>query len=102
MKENQNKIIFLIGFILKLPQRLFVGMVKIYQATLSPDHGLLKPFFPQGYCRFYPSCSEYAVLVVQKKGFLRGVFLVAWRILRCNPWSRGGLDFPKEKKKKLG
>ena len=43
-------------------------------------------------CRFYPSCSQYTVLVIQKYGVLRGVLMGSWRIMRCNPFSKGGFD----------
>jgi uncharacterized protein len=43
-------------------------------------------------CRYYPSCSEYAVQAVGRFGILRGLILAAWRLLRCNPFSRGGFD----------
>ncbi|MBU4304740.1 MAG: membrane protein insertion efficiency factor YidD [Candidatus Omnitrophica bacterium] len=43
-------------------------------------------------CRFYPSCSVYAKEAVKKKGVLKGILLGSWRILRCNPLSRGGYD----------
>lgn len=58
--------------------------IKIYQKTVSP---LLGPR-----CRYHPSCSEYAVQAIQKFGILRGLVLAGWRLLRCNPWSRGGFD----------
>ena len=44
-------------------------------------------------CKYYPSCSEYAVQAVRSYGVFRGVVLAAWRLLRCNPWSHGGVDF---------
>jgi len=44
-------------------------------------------------CRFYPTCSEYAIESIQKKGLPRGALLSIGRILRCNPWSKGGIDF---------
>lgn len=43
-------------------------------------------------CRYYPSCSGYALTAVQRHGALRGLVLAAWRVLRCNPWSLGGVD----------
>ena len=43
-------------------------------------------------CRFTPSCSHYAVEALQRKGLVLGALLAAWRLLRCNPWSRGGFD----------
>ncbi|HZZ99584.1 MAG TPA: membrane protein insertion efficiency factor YidD [Candidatus Paceibacterota bacterium] len=45
-------------------------------------------------CRYYPSCSEYATLAVQRHGVGRGLFKSLVRILRCNPWSKGGVDYP--------
>jgi putative membrane protein insertion efficiency factor len=63
---------------------LLVGMIRVYQRLLSP---LLGPR-----CRYYPSCSEYAAQAVTEFGILRGVVLSGWRLLRCNPWSPGGLD----------
>ncbi|MFA6522021.1 MAG: membrane protein insertion efficiency factor YidD [Patescibacteria group bacterium] len=66
--------------------------IVLYQYTLSPDHGPLKVYHPYGYCRFYPSCSEYCRQAIVKKGVVRGVALGLWRVLRCHPWSKGGVD----------
>ena len=44
-------------------------------------------------CRYHPSCSAYAIEAIRRYGVLRGVVLAAWRVLRCNPWSHGGVDF---------
>jgi putative membrane protein insertion efficiency factor len=49
-------------------------------------------------CKYYPSCSEYAVQSVRSYGILRGLALAAWRLLRCNPWSHGGVDFVEDQK----
>ncbi len=43
-------------------------------------------------CKYHPTCSEYAVQAIRSYGVLRGLVLAAWRLLRCNPWSHGGLD----------
>ena len=43
-------------------------------------------------CKYHPTCSEYAVEAVRTYGVLRGLVLAAWRVLRCNPWSHGGVD----------
>jgi len=43
-------------------------------------------------CKYYPSCSEYAVQAIQQFGILRGLVLAVWRLLRCNPFSHGGFD----------
>jgi hypothetical protein len=58
--------------------------IKLYQKTVSP--------LTRTSCKYHPSCSEYAVQAVTKFGILRGLVLAGWRLLRCNPWSRGGFD----------
>ena len=63
---------------------LFVAPIRFYQRLLSPLFGER--------CRYYPSCSEYAVQAIQRFGILRGLVLAGWRLLRCNPLSHGGLD----------
>ncbi|MDO8499087.1 MAG: membrane protein insertion efficiency factor YidD [bacterium] len=80
-----------ISKLIRLP---FLGLILLYQKTLSPDHGVSKIFFPHGCCRFFPTCSEYAYGAIKKDGLLKGAFKSVWRILRCNPWSRGGADLP--------
>ena len=45
-------------------------------------------------CRYHPTCSRYALDALEEFGVLRGSVLAAWRLLRCNPWSRGGVDYP--------
>lgn len=74
------------------PCYVAVKILKIYQKTLSFDHGILKVFFPHGYCRFRPTCSDYAIAAVEKYGFIKGGFKSLWRVMRCNPWSKGGYD----------
>ncbi|MFA7314860.1 MAG: membrane protein insertion efficiency factor YidD [Candidatus Magasanikbacteria bacterium] len=78
-----------------LPRLPILFLIKIYQKTLSPDHGWFKLLYPQGYCRFYPTCSEYGYEIIKKKGLIVGIPKALWRIIRCNPWSRGGIDLPK-------
>ena len=77
-----------------IPKKIVLFLIRVYQKTLSPDHGPLKEKFPHGYCRFYPTCSEYGYQVVEKYGVIRGVPKMVWRIMRCNPWSKGGVDMP--------
>lgn len=72
--------------------KLLVIIVKFYQKTLSPDHGWLRFLYPHGYCQYYPSCSAYAAEAITLHGW-RGVVLATKRVLRCNPWSKGGLDY---------
>lgn len=71
---------------------LAVYVIKIYQKTISFDHGMLSKFYPNGFCKFYPSCSEYAVQAIDKKGLTRGSYLTMKRLIRCTPWSKGGID----------
>lgn len=66
--------------------KLFIFLVRFYQKRISVHFGAR--------CRFYPTCSEYAILAVKKYGFLKGVLKSAYRILRCNPFSKGGIDYP--------
>lgn len=71
---------------------LLIKIIELYQKTLSPDDGWFKHKYPGGYCKYVPHCSEYAKQAIVKYGALVGSFLGLWRVLRCNPWSRGGLD----------
>ena len=75
---------------------IILYFIKIYQSTLSPDHSLLgKHKHPYGYCRYYPSCSAYSYDAIAKYGIMKGSWLSAKRIVRCNPWSKGGIDILK-------
>ncbi len=58
--------------------------IKVYQRVISPALG--------SRCKYYPSCSEYAAQAISRFGILRGLVLAGWRLLRCNPWSHGGVD----------
>ncbi|QOR70757.1 membrane protein insertion efficiency factor YidD [Ruania alkalisoli] len=63
---------------------VLVGAVRGYQLIVSPW------FAPT--CRYYPSCSAYAIGALRRHGPVKGVLLSAWRLVRCNPWSHGGVD----------
>lgn len=65
-----------------------VFLIKIYQKTFSPDHGFLRTKFPNGYCKFYPTCSEYSKKSFEKFGLLGGFPLSIWRVFRCNPFKK--------------
>ncbi|KKR18360.1 MAG: hypothetical protein UU65_C0002G0205 [candidate division CPR2 bacterium GW2011_GWC1_41_48] len=73
-------------------KKIAVSLIKIYQKTISPDHGLVKGVFPHGVCRFTPTCSAYTLEAIEKYGFIKGSAMGSRRILRCNPWSKGGDD----------
>lgn len=79
-------------YIWRTPRNLAILLVQIYQKTLSPDHGWFKGFFPDGYCMYYPTCSDYMKDSLKKNGFIKGTLNGVWRILRCNPCSKGGID----------
>ena len=64
--------------------RILIAPIRLYQRFISP---LIPPR-----CKYYPSCSQYAVEAIHVHGPLRGLGLAAWRLLRCNPLSDGGLD----------
>jgi len=74
------------------PRYVAVFILKIYQKTLSMDHGLLRFLKPYGSCRFRPTCSDYSIQAIEKYGLMRGGFKTMWRVLRCNPWNKGGWD----------
>jgi putative membrane protein insertion efficiency factor len=67
-----------------------IAPIRLYQRALSP-------VMPQR-CKYYPSCSEYAVGAVRQYGIVRGLILAAWRLLRCNPLSDGGVDLVEDQK----
>ncbi|AYF97830.1 membrane protein insertion efficiency factor YidD [Protaetiibacter intestinalis] len=67
-----------------LPRNICVAILRGYRAVISPLYGDV--------CRYYPSCSAYTLGAIQQHGVVKGVGLGAWRILRCHPWARGGID----------
>jgi putative membrane protein insertion efficiency factor len=67
-------------------------LIKIYQKTISPDHGFGRFIIKNAGCRYYPTCSAYTYDAIFKYGFIKGSLLGFWRILRCHPWSKGGND----------
>ena len=73
-----------ITFIARIPRLLLMGLIRVYQLTISP---LIGPT-----CKYYPSCSHYGFEAVRRHGAVRGTVLAGWRVLRCNPWSNGGVD----------
>ena len=79
-------------YIQKAAQKALVFPIRLYQ--------IIHPYFFRGSCRFYPTCSQYAIEAIQTHGVLKGFYLAVFRILRCNPFCRGGYDpvpLPKRK-----
>ena len=66
-------------------KRIFIGMIKFYRKYLS---GLKR----YSTCKYYPTCSQYGLEAIEKYGAFKGGLLAVWRILRCNPFSKGGYD----------
>lgn len=71
-------------------KNLFLRFILFYQKVLRQP--LLQGVFLPNTCRFLPHCSDYSYEAIQKYGILRGTFKGLWRILRCNPFSKGGYD----------
>ncbi|GAB6066664.1 membrane protein insertion efficiency factor YidD [Aquifex pyrophilus] len=67
-------------------KKAFILILRFWQRFISP-------LYPPS-CRYYPTCSEYAVLAVEKYGVLKGSIKAFLRILRCNPLFKGGVDYP--------
>jgi len=63
---------------------LLIGFIKVWRRLISPLYGPV--------CKYYPSCSEYGLTAVETHGAIKGAGLISWRIVRCNPWSKGGYD----------
>jgi uncharacterized protein len=73
-----------------------VQSIRLYQRFLSPDQGMIRLLYPfQPVCGMYPSCSEYAILVIIQDGPLRGILRAAGRIWRCTPYRSNPIDFPR-------
>jgi len=69
---------------MRIVRAIAIAPIRAYQRLISPALGQR--------CKYYPSCSEYAVQAIRTFGILRGLILAAWRLLRCNPFSHGGFD----------
>jgi putative membrane protein insertion efficiency factor len=67
-----------------------IAPIRLYQRTVSPMLGRR--------CKYHPTCSAYAVGAIQEFGAARGLVLACWRLLRCNPWSHGGVDYPRDQR----
>ncbi len=73
-------------------KRALIGFIHFYQKHISANTA------PK--CKYYPTCSNYAIEAIEVWGFFRGTLLAVWRILRCNPFSKGGVDPVPERKPK--
>ncbi len=71
-------------FVGSVMQRLLIAGIRLYRYLVSPFLGR--------HCRFYPTCSEYAIIAIERFGAVKGSWLATRRILRCHPWHAGGVD----------
>ena len=69
-------------------KKILINLIKLYQKTPTNMHNS---------CKYIPTCSNYALTVINDFGVLKGLFLTIKRILRCNPWNHGGIDLPPKK-----
>ncbi|QWK18906.1 MAG: membrane protein insertion efficiency factor YidD [Hydrogenobacter thermophilus] len=67
-------------------RKICVMIIRLWQRLLSP-------LYPPS-CRYHPTCSEYAILSIEKYGVVKGGLKALWRVLRCHPLSKGGVDYP--------
>jgi uncharacterized protein len=71
-------------------RRVATAPIRLYQVAISPLMGR--------HCKYHPTCSAYAVEAIREFGAARGLVLAGWRLLRCNPWSHGGVDYPRDQR----
>ena len=71
-------------FVWLLPRNICVAILRVYRAVISPLYGDV--------CRYYPSCSQYAMESIQHYGVIRGIWMGSRRLARCHPWAEGGID----------
>lgn len=76
-------------FISILFRKVLVFPIKIYKKIISP-------MLPRT-CKYYPTCSSYAITSIERFGIIKGLIMAFWRLLRCNPFSNGGVDYVPEK-----
>lgn len=74
-------------------KKIFLWLIKFYRSSISP--------YTSPSCKYYPTCSQYGLEAIERFGAFKGGILTVWRILRCNPFSKGGYDPVPEKKTKV-
>lgn len=72
------------------PKEMLLALIRLYRK--------IRPKSTAGCCKYIPTCSEYGMVAIERFGALKGGLLTLWRILRCNPFSKGGFDPVPEKK----
>jgi putative membrane protein insertion efficiency factor len=74
----------ILGALVAAADWVLIGLIRVYQYAISPMLGQR--------CKYYPSCSNYAIGAIREHGPIKGIGLASWRLLRCNPFSNGGYD----------
>jgi uncharacterized protein len=80
----------LLSRIWRSPRYAAIALIWTYRWTVRPLLG--------NRCKYHPSCSQYALDALREYGFVKGSILAGWRLLRCNPWSHGGVDYAKDQR----
>lgn len=73
-------------------KKIALQLIKIYQKTLSLDHGILSYVYSERLCRYYPTCSQYTYTAITRFGLMYGGWLGFKRVCSCHPWRKGGVD----------
>jgi putative membrane protein insertion efficiency factor len=84
MTAVMNPVRQAVRFVVALPGWLLAGLIVGYRRYITP--------FTPATCRFYPTCSSYGLTAIRTHGAVKGTVLTGWRVLRCHPWTRGGVD----------
>lgn len=84
MCDHAHKQISPIAFVVSLPARGAIGIIRLYRRFVSP--------YSMPSCRFTPTCSRYGIDAFRRYGVVKGGWLAFWRLLRCNPFTKGGYD----------
>ena len=92
-RRGRTPIALYLGKAVRSVRLVPMGMIRLYQATISPDHSpLMTRILPGGVCRFHPTCSQYTYQAIERYGMFKGGVMGIWRIARCNPFNPGGID----------
>jgi len=90
--KTKKRIFYMIKNRKNIFNQTIIQLIKLYQILLSPDHSFWARALGKHHCRYYPTCSMYGRECFEKYAFWKAIRLTLWRIVRCNPLSKGGLD----------
>lgn len=84
MRKDPTSRTGIFWFLVDIPRNILLGLLMAYRKIVSPLYGDV--------CKYFPSCSAYGLEAVTQHGAIKGIGLTAWRVVRCNPFSHGGVD----------